>query len=159
MFAFPAPKVGVALVGAHQFGGEERGFIASGTGADFDEGVSVLVRIGGEQGVLEVVGEGGDGGFKAGDFLGCHGGKLGIVGFDELLVVGELAFGGLEVFPEIEGLFEFPVLAEDFGGAFRIGKKIGIAYRIFQFGEAFTAFGDERGVIHGRGVKAEKLKR
>ena len=66
-----------------------------------------------------------------------------IIGFREFLVVGELAFDGCEVVPEIERLFQLPVLAQDSGGAFRIGEKIGIAHRFLQFGEAFAAFGDE----------------
>ena len=57
VLGFPAAGVGVALVKAQQFGGEQRGLVAAGPGADLDDRVAVLIGIGGEQGVLEVLGE------------------------------------------------------------------------------------------------------
>ena len=144
MLAFPPAEVGVALIHAHQFGGEKRGFVTTGPGADFDERVAVLVGIGGEQGVLELGGKGGDFRFESGDFLGGHGGELRVVGFGEFLIVSEMALGGLEFFPEREGLLELAVLAKNFRGALGIREKFGIADGFLQLRESVAAFGNER---------------
>jgi len=82
---------------------------------------------------LEVVAQTGNFGLERRDFLGGHGGEVGIVGFGEFLIIGEVAFGGLEIIPELEGLFEFAVFAQQVGGSFGLGKQLRIAHRFFQF--------------------------
>ena len=54
VLALPSAQIGVALIGTHQLCGEERGLVATGTGADFNQRVAVFVRVGGQQRVLQV---------------------------------------------------------------------------------------------------------
>src|SRR6516164_7898708 len=48
-FDLPALGFGVAVVHAEHFVGEERGFVAAGAGADFEDNVFLVVRIFGKQ--------------------------------------------------------------------------------------------------------------
>ena len=143
MFGFPAFGVCVALVEAHDFPGEEGGFVTAGASADLDEGVAVFVGIGREEGVLDFLAEVGEGFFEFGDFHGGHFGELWVGGSGEFLVLGELGLGGLEFLPEGEGLGEFAVFAEDFGGALGIVKEVRVADGFFEVVEAVFAFFDE----------------
>ena len=107
VLAFPAADVGVALVQRAAVRRQtarprrrrrRRGFRSSASRSSFGSA--------GSRAYWRSSAELRDCGLKPGDFLGGHGGELGIVGFGEFLVVGELAFGGLEFFPEVEGLLE-----------------------------------------------------
>ena len=149
VLGLPAFGVGITLVEAHDFAGEERGFVAARARAYFDECVSVFVGIGGEEGVLHVLAQLLQRFFQLRDLLGGHFGKLLVIGSCQLLVVGELRFGGLERVPKFECLLELAVLAQDFAGSFLVRKKIRIANGFLEFAEAVFAFGDELGVIHG----------
>lgn len=149
VFAAPAAALGVALIETHQLRSEEGGFVTTGTGADFDEGVAVLVRIGGEEGVLEVAGELFSFGFEEWDFLGGHFREVAVGGFREVEIFDVAAIDVLEAVPEVEGLFELAVFAEESRGAFRVIEKRWIADRFLQFGEAVATFGDQLGVVHG----------
>ena len=53
-FHLPALRFGVAGVHAEDFGGEERGFVAAGAGADFEDDVLFVVGILGQQQDLEL---------------------------------------------------------------------------------------------------------
>ena len=150
VLAIPAFLFGVALICAGEFAGEERGFVAAGTGADFDEGVAIFGGVGGQQRELELFGKGYDEGFQRGDFLGGHSGEVGVVGEGEFAVFGELAVGVLELVPEVDGMFQIPVFAQDVFGAGWIGEKIRVAEGFLDFMEAGLSAGDERGVVHGR---------
>ena len=97
---------------------------------------------------MHVLAEFHQGFFQVGDFHGGHLRHFGIVGAGEFLVLGKLGFGGTEGFPELQGLLELAVLAEDLRGALRVVEQVGVADRFLEFTEAFLAFGDELGVIH-----------
>lgn len=66
------------------------------------------------------------------------------------MVFCELGLGGGEFFPEVEGLLEFAVLAEDVAGVFGVVVEVGVGDGFFEFAEAVLAFCDELGVVHGR---------
>ena len=51
----PAAPLGVALVHPEELGGEERGLVAAGAGADLQEDVAGVVRVPGEQEDLELL--------------------------------------------------------------------------------------------------------
>ena len=56
----PQPEAGgVAQVGVEQLGGEQRGLVAAGGGADLEDGVAVVVGVARQERVAELVGEGG----------------------------------------------------------------------------------------------------
>ena len=74
----------VALVHAVEVGREQGGLVAAGAGADLHDGVAVIVRVAGEQQLVQLLGQGGD-------FVG----KSSQVGFGErdklgIGLVGEL---------------------------------------------------------------------
>ena len=54
-FRLPALLGGVALVHAEQVAGEQRGLVAAGAGADFQDGVVVVHRVFGNQRELELL--------------------------------------------------------------------------------------------------------
>ena len=148
MFAFPAAQVGVALVHAHQLSGKQRRLVATGPSADFDQRIAVLVRIGGQQGVLQLAAEFHDLRLQLGDFLRRHRGKVRIVRFCQLLIVRQMALGRFEFLPEFQRLLELAVFAQDLRRALGVGKKFRITHRLFQLREAVAAFGDEQRIVH-----------
>ena len=88
-------------------------------------------------------------GVEFGDFHGGHFRQFRIIGAGEFLVFGKLRFGGLQRVPKLQCLLELAVLAEDFGGPFRVVEKVRVAHRFLEFTEASLAFFDELRVIHG----------
>ena len=72
VLAFPAAKVGIALIRTHQFCGKQRGFVATGTGADFDQGIAILIRVGRQKRVLDFLGMFFDRCLERRNFFGRH---------------------------------------------------------------------------------------
>ena len=75
-FGAPAAGFGEAGVHAEQIRGEEGGFVATGAGADFEEGVATFEGVGREDGELDGGFEFGDALFESGDFFLKHGGHV-----------------------------------------------------------------------------------
>ena len=85
-FDLPPFALHVARVHAEEFTGEERGFVATGTRADLDDGVAIVVeRIVREEERLEFFFELHDGGREAAELGLRLGGHLGVVNADEEL--------------------------------------------------------------------------
>ena len=144
--------MGLGKAGIHpvEIGGEKRGFVASGAGADFHDGVAVLVRVGGEERVLHGGLDGGDAVFEIGDFGGGHFGKLGVVSLGERLVFGEFATEFLQQLPIGKKLFQPGVFAQGLAGFARIVVEIRRGDLSFEFAEAVGFAGDERSEVHGK---------
>ncbi|MFM2241491.1 MAG: hypothetical protein RLZ97_346, partial [Verrucomicrobiota bacterium] len=152
VFGFPATEFGVAGVHPEQLRGEERCFIATGAGADFDDGIAVLIRVRGEEGVLEFFLKAGQRGAEGGEFLGGEFGEFGIGGCSDFLVFGDPGAGVEAGFPEIQGFLEAAVFAHEISGAAGIGKQGGVAKLFGQFAEAAMALIDEALVVHPGGL-------
>ena len=77
-FDLPALRLGVAGVHAEHFGGEERGLVAAGAGADFQDDVFLVVRILGQQQNLEFFFHAADARFQFVEFFLGVGAHVGI---------------------------------------------------------------------------------
>ena len=89
-FHLPALRFGVTGVHPEDLGREQRGLVAAGTGADFEDDVLCVVGVLGPQQILQLQLEAGQLGIEAGDFIGGHGAQL-------LVGLGEHGAGALEV--------------------------------------------------------------
>ncbi len=127
--------------------GEERGFVAPGAGADLDDGVAVLVRIMGQQGVLDTGLEVRDAGFERGDLRGGQFGKLRVAGLHQFLVIRELDPGpfqadqsSMRTLSRLYSRVSSPARLES-------SKNPLLRHLGFQFRKAEPFSGDEGGVI------------
>ncbi|MEY3023588.1 MAG: hypothetical protein RJA16_414, partial [Planctomycetota bacterium] len=60
--------------------------------------------------------------------MGSHFGKLRVVGFCQLLVVGQLSLFVAEPLPEVETMFQLAMLAQDGACPLRVGKQFRVGH-------------------------------
>ncbi len=77
-FDLPAMLLGEARVHAEDLGGKERGLVAAGAGADFENHVLLVVGILGQQQDLDLVFDGGFARLERGDLFFGHGAQVGV---------------------------------------------------------------------------------
>lgn len=164
----PATAFGVALVHAVEVGGEEGGFLASGAGADFDDGVSAVVGVGRDEGDHGLALGFGELAFDGFDFLDGHGAEVGVgvvvvfefAGFVEAVLEGE----GSAAFGEdvLKALMFADAVAIDGG----LGGGFGEGEFPFEFleagGDAFDVGviqHDWRGMLRGKGALSKWMFR
>jgi hypothetical protein len=149
--AAPAALLAVAGVHARQIGREQGGFLAARARADLEEGVAWVVRVLGQQRLLQLAMQAGDVGLGAGNLLARHLGQFRVVqhatgGGQVGLALGGLAVqahqrGGLGLFPG-DGAVALHVLAERRVG--EVGIELGQAH-----GEAVELLAQAG--LHGEG--------
>ena len=144
-----AVGLGEARVHAVEVGGEKRGLVAAGAGAEFHDGVAVLIRVGREQRVLHGGLGLGDALFERGDFRRGHLGHLGVVAARQLQVFGQLGAGLLQQRPAGDQLLEPGVFAQDLPRLPRIVVEIGGGNLSFEFAKAVGLASEEWGEVHG----------
>ena len=125
--AAPAGALDVARVHAIEVGGEQRGLVAAGAGADLDDRVAVVERIVREERGLQPRLEIGDGPLEPLDLVSGLGGHLGVVNENELARFGELVLGLLELGRQLDDRLEASVLPTQLGdlGAVAEGVRVG----------------------------------
>ncbi len=77
-FDLPAVLLGKARVHAEDLGGKERGFVAAGAGADFEDDVLFVVGVLGQQQHLDLFFEGGLARLERGNLFLGHGAQIGV---------------------------------------------------------------------------------
>jgi hypothetical protein len=138
----------VALIHPVEVGGEERGLVAAGAGADLDDGVAVLGFVGREEGELDVAVEDGQ---TALDLRDLGGGKfrhfrVGAVG--QFLIFGELRAEAAGFVVGLGEFFQPGLFTHDVACLGGVRIKVVGGHEPVQFGQTLAFFGDERGEIH-----------
>ena len=77
-FDLPAARLGIAAIHPVKVGGKQRGFLAAGAGADFDDGVARIGRVGRHKAELDLLREFFLSRFEPGDFFLGHLRQFGI---------------------------------------------------------------------------------
>ena len=139
-----AVRLGVAVVHAVEIGGEKRRLVAAGAGADFHDGVAVLVFIRRQERDLDLFLRAGDALLQRRDFRRGHLGQLGIGAPGQLLVFAQLHLRLAIAFPQVEQFLGAGVLPHHVAGLFRVGVEIRRGNGRFEFAEAVGLFFDER---------------
>jgi hypothetical protein len=116
-----------------EIGGEERGLVAAGAGADLDDGVAIVERIAGDEERKQLAFELGGGGLEA-RLLGARlGGHLGVVNGNELAHVRELVFTLLEFGRQLDDGGEAAVLPAELRELLWVAKSGRVSERALDF--------------------------
>ena len=138
----------VAQIHAVEVAGKQRGFVAAGARANFEDGVAILVRIGRKQRVLHGVLELRDTLFQRRDFRLRHLGHLRVRALGEFEAVAQFGARFFQPVPRREQFLQPGVLAQQILGPLRIGIKVPARDLGFEFAEAFGFFGNEWSEVH-----------
>ena len=149
LFHLQAVRLRIAVVHAVKIGREERRFVAPGAGADFHDGVAILVLIRRQERDLDLLLRAADALLQRRDFRRGHLGQFGVGIPGQFLVFAQFHLRLAIALPEVEQLLGAGVLAHHVARLFRVGIEIGRGNGGFQFAEAVGLFGNERGEIHG----------
>ena len=122
--------------------------LAAGAGADFHDGVAVVVFVGREERELHRELQVGDALFQGWNFLLSHLREIGVGGGGELAVVFQLPPRGLEFLPFREQILDRRMLAHGVAGALAVVEKMRIGDLAFQLLEAFAFALDEGLEVH-----------
>ncbi len=151
VFDFPAATFGVAGVHAVEVGGEEGGFVAAGTGANFDDRVAGVGGVGRGEAKMDFAGEDFFLGLEEVDFFAGELGKfaVGRLGFECGGVFGEVGKDFEVAFAAGIEFLEARVFAGEFLGLGGVVKDLGIAEGGLDAGLAAGEFFDVGAQVHG----------
>ncbi len=141
-FGLPALLGGVALVHAEQVAGEQRGLVAAGAGADFQNDVALVHRVLGQERDLDLLLER-DAAFLELAFLGIgHGAHFGVgrAVVDQGFEIGDLGNHATVALDRIHDRAELGELARELDESLRrkLGRKL--AFHRFVAGEQHVEF-------------------
>ena len=139
----PPFALDVARVHAEEFAGEERGLVAAGARADFDDAVAIVERIVREEQRFEFFFQRADGGRQAAEFglgLGSH---FGVVNADELADFRELVIILVKRRSLFDDLHEPLVLAPERRHQPGIAERLRVEQLPFDFRRACDRVGEE----------------
>ena len=135
----PAVSLGVAGIHAEQVAGEDRRLVPAGARADLEEHVAVVVRVLGEQQLLQrgLQGLGLLGG--AVEFVLRHGAHLGIVLAQHVLRRGDVVLGPAPALEGLHHVLELAVLDRQLAELVLVADHVRVGQQARQF---LVAFGD-----------------
>ena len=131
-----------------QVGCEKSGLGASGAGADFHNGIAILIRLGREKRHLNGTLKEWNLGLDALDLLAGHGSHFLVLACRQFAVFDQLAARSGELFPGFEQFFCGAVLAQHLPGMSSIFEEAGRGNFAFEFFEAAALALDERFKVH-----------
>ena len=160
---FEAFALGVAAVHAEQIAGEQGGFVTAGAGADFQEHVAGIKRVGRQQQALELLlefDEFGLGGLRLFHGQGAEGGLRVLA---QLIGFGKALFGGLAGMKGRHQVLQpgiFPAQGAELGG---VGQHCGFGQQRGDFpvtvAQSFQLGGKAGGDVHGSGSSRSNRRR